>query len=267
MFFKRKDTDQEAWVSYTDLMSGFLVIFMVTSIFAMTSYIQKEQDLEAEHANLLNIIKQRDSLISLVDVYQDSLTRRQQLRNLIMEYEPLFVGYDGDVKVILDKNEGSIKLIHRNSHLSSRYDLFKSGEAVMNDCLRDFLDRFGKQIVQKTIELRDENSDIEFRIEGHTDPRWRKAKSESGSEYQSNLNSYIYNLGLSSARANSVYTYILNSVGLGVKEQEFLQKHMISVGYSFSDRISKGNVKCPIQSVQDMLDAESRRVEFRIIAQ
>lgn len=267
MFFRRRDTEHDAWVSYTDLMSGFLVIFMVTSIFAMTSYIQKEQELEAEHAGLLHIIKQRDSLLSLVDVYQDSLTRREQLRNLIMEYEPLFAGYDGDVKVILDKNEGSIKLIHRNSHLSSRYDLFKSGEAVMNECLKDFLDRFGKQIVQKTIELRDENSDIEFRIEGHTDPRWMTAESESDSEYQSNLNSYIYNLGLSSDRANNVYTYILNSIGLGVREQEFLQKHMISVGYSFSDRISKGNVKCPIQSEQDMLNAESRRVEFRIIAQ
>lgn len=252
MFFSKSDSDHDPWMSFTDLMSGFLVVFMLAAIFAMFEYKRKS-------SNVIDMEKQIDSLMCMVDRYADSLARKEQLRNLITEYEPLFAGYDGDVRVVIDREEGSIKLCHKDP----QQDLFESGEASMNSCLRDFLDEFGVRMIDKTIQLKNQNSDIEFRVEGHTDPKWRtEGAGQAGLDY-----SYIRNLHLSSSRANSVYTYILENIGLDAEQRRFLQKHMISVGYSFSDRIEAGTVNCASKQEQDILDAESRRVEFRIIAQ
>lgn len=250
----------DPWMSFTDLMSGFLVVFMLATIVAMFGYMEKVREIEEESRHVIETQRQRDSLQALIDVYKDSLDRKVHLRNLILEYAPLFAGYDGEVKVVIDKAEGSIKLCHRNPEK----DLFKKGESAMNGCLRHFLDEFGRQMIDKTIELKSQNSDIEFRIEGHTDPAWKSGyrAGEDGVDY-----SYIKNLELSSARANSVYTYVLDTLGLDMEQKRFLQKHMISVGYSFSDRIKEGTVECASLQDQQRLDAESRRVEFRIIAQ
>ena len=252
MFFSSRDTNHDPWMSFTDLMSGFLVVFMLATVFAIGRYKELYADLD-------EILAARDSLQCKVGELADSLARKEQLKNLIAEYESVFDGYDGDVKVTIDKEEGSIKLTHKNP----QEDLFRTGEANMNPCLSGFLDQFGKDIVDKTIELRKQNSDIEFRIEGHTDPKWTSiGGGQSDLDYR-----YIKNLHLSSARANNVYTYVLDNLGLNSEQKSFLQKHMISVGYSFADRIVDGTLHCVSVQEQDRLDAESRRVEFRIIAQ
>lgn len=252
MFFSSRDANHDPWMSFTDLMSGFLVVFMLAAVFAIGKYKELYEDRD-------EILSKCDSLQCMVDEYADSLARKEQLKNLIAEYESVFAGYDGDVKVIIDKNEGSIKLTHKDP----QKDLFRTGEANMNPCLSSFLDTFGKQMVDKTIALKKQNSDIEFRIEGHTDPKWTfNGGGQSDIDYR-----YIKNLHLSSARANSVYTYILDNLGLDSEQKSFLQKHMISVGYSFADRIRKETLHGASKKEQEELDAASRRVEFRIIAQ
>ena len=93
---------------------------------------------------------------------------------------------------------------------------------------------------------------IELRIEGHTDPLW---DGERGTDY-----GYIRNLELSSGRANLVYSYIFNNCNLSPEQKEFAQKQVVSVGYSFSDRVQKNNI------YDVSLDPMSRRIEFRIIS-
>ena len=72
--------------------------------------------------------------------------------------------------------------------------------------------------------------------------------------------SYVRNLKLSSERANAVLELILNDSRLSEAQRIFLMKHMISVGYSFSERIENNNINV------ESLDAQSRRIEFRIIS-
>ena len=89
-----------------DLMSGFLVVFMLATIMAMFGYMEKVREIEEKSKHVIETQHQRDSLKALVDVYKDSLARKEHLRNLILEYEPLFAGYDGEVKVVIDKADG-----------------------------------------------------------------------------------------------------------------------------------------------------------------
>jgi flagellar motor protein MotB len=94
--------------------------------------------------------------------------------------------------------------------------------------------------------------DMELRIEGHTDPVWGGKRNDD--------DGYVQNLILSSARANYVYRFMLDSLGLDEAEKDFVKQNMISIGYSYSRRLSEGTVD------DRSLDKESRRIEFRIIS-
>lgn len=116
------------------------------------------------------------------------------------------------------------------------------------------MDRIYPELVATTIDIaRNKNVNIELRIEGHTDPDWNGlSRGSSGS--------YLKNMKLSSDRANAVYELILNGEKLTDYQRKFLMEHMISVGYSFSERIEKDNI------FDESLDGQSRRIEFRIIS-
>lgn len=101
--------------------------------------------------------------------------------------------------------------------------------------------------------LINKDNNIELRIEGHTDPTWKG--SDRGGD-----NSFLKNLDLSSKRANAVYEYILNGSELSNEEKNFVKMNMISVGYSFSDRVQKGTLD------DEYYDPSSRRIEFRILS-
>ena len=131
--------------------------------------------------------------------------------------------------------------------------MFTPGQWDIKSPLKEYLDKRYLAIVKKTIEINAANNNVELRIEGHTDPTW-------GGEERGGNNSFIENLSLSSNRANSVYEYILFGDSLDMNQRDFVRKNMISVGYSFSDRVQKGNIEDVSQ------DPSSRRIEFRIIS-
>lgn len=259
LFHKQSNDDHNFWMSYTDLMSGFLVVFIILSAILYSHY--KEQTLEAVIAEnrykeaLRNLEQSKGSsdslrieLLSLKHVI-DSL-RQNDLKNLILQYKDIFV-YDPSVKVEFDTIRGSIILTNRNGG----EDLFSKGKTYMKNELKVYIDKVGKRIVERTISLWRLNSykNVELRIEGHTDPTW--GTYLRGSNY-----SFIENLSLSSERANNVYQYILKNTGLTSGQQDFVKRNMISIGYSFSSRVSDGT----INNVNK--DADSRRIEFRIIS-
>lgn len=277
LFKKDSGEEHNFWMSYTDLMSGFLVVFIILSAILFNHFSRKSG--EAEESKIMYdslIVKYNNAIEDLKNSGRDidsclvanaklksktdSLThvidslRKNDMKNLVLQYSE-FAGIKGDIRVVVDKSKGSIVLYHRNNE-----ELFSSGGSVPKKALKEFLNLYGKSIIAKTISLKQKYPSIELRIEGHTDP-----VGQYGQEYGGDA-SFVYNMGLSSQRANSIYSYLYNSQKVSLNEQEkaFLRNHAISVGYSFSERIKNGTHSNRV--AYGYLDDTSRRIEFRIIA-
>ena len=263
-FFNRQsDEEHNFWMSYTDLMSGFLIIFIILTAILFNHFTDKAaeaaavidkyncalSDLEKSGRDIDSCLvvnsRQKDSIDYLNDLI-DSLSRND-LKNLITQYEDVFI-YDPNISVSIDKNKGSIILTHRNSNNS----LFEREDDKVQGDLKRYLDKVGRNIVSKTIKLyNDGYKNVELRIEGHTDPRWYGYGDDDR---------FLKNLDLSSRRANNVYEYILKRTGLSDYQKRFVKEHMIGIGYSFSHRLLDNSED------DSSKDPSSRRIEFRIIS-
>ena len=249
MFIRHNNHEEEHnfWMSYTDLMSGFLIVFIIISVVMYVNY-QKEIRQNKELNEAIKEAKlDKDELDRLLTEY-----KKNDLRNVIDEYKGTIRPTES-IDVDFSKDRGSIII-------TSKYgELFAAGEPkgdylTVPDELERFLDLYGKQIVEKTMEIcANRQRPVELRIEGHTDPTW--SGYDRGSD-----GSFMENLKLSSKRANAVYQYILYSTGLSEEQRSFVRQNMISVGYSFSSRIINNDVDNQYE------DDKSRRIEFRIIA-
>ena len=248
IFKKDKGEEHNFWMSYTDLLSGFLIVFIIIGVVAYNKLSKTRE----EYDRLCNILKVEnpDSLkiyIGKLEEFVDSINK-SNLKNRIYDYKDIFTS-TRDIEVDFDSIRGSIKLTHADPNS----DLFTPGQWDIKSPLKEYLEERYLAIVKKTMEINETNQNVELRIEGHTDPTW-------GGEYRGGNYSFIENLTLSSNRANSVYEYILFGNLLDDEEREFVKKNMISVGYSFSDRVQRGDMDDISQ------DPASRRIEFRIIS-
>ena len=205
LFHRNEDGEHNFWMSYTDLMSGFLVVFIIISAVMYKNYQDKTRESNAS------------------------------LKNLIVEYKDVFYLDDPNISVEFNSDRGSIILTHHNPQ---KY-LFASGKDTMEVVLERYLYNIRKPLVVKTMELWKEHNykNVELRIEGHTDPNGLYRGTKRGSD-----ESFLQNLDLSSRRANRVYNYILGNKSLTVEQREFAKKNMISVGYSFAHRVQQNNV-------------------------
>ncbi len=283
LFKKDSGEEHNFWMSYTDLMSGFLIVFIILSAILFNHFSRKSG--EAEESKIMYdslIVKYNTAIEDLKNSGRDidsclvanaklrsktdSLThvidslRKNDMKNLVSQYSE-FAGIKGDIRVVVDKSKGSIVLYHRNNE-----ELFSSGGSIPQKALKEFLNLYGKSIIAKTISLKRRYPSIELRIEGHADPNGIKDKRTGYVPRYGSEDSFIGNMKLSSERANSVYSYLYNdkNVSLTEIEKDFLRNHAISVGYSFSERIKNGTHLD--KTTYGYLDDASRRIEFRIIA-
>lgn len=266
LFKKQTDEEHNFWMSYTDLMSAFLVVFIILSAVLYNQYNEQSEQAkvaEEKYKLALDSLNQTgndlDSLKYLVNRQKQSLDSLHQhdLKNQILKFKDVFP-YNSYIKVDFDTIRGSIVLTPRSP--DPKKDLFAQGEADMQLELKMYIGGgVGKKLIERTMDVWRYNGykNIELRVEGHTDPTWGKKGKERGTNY-----SYMKNLVLSSERANNVYDYIFYHSGLSTYQQSFVKKHMISIGYSFSSRIQdkENNV------YDETKDAASRRIEFRIIS-
>lgn len=262
-YFKKEGGEEHNfWMSYTDLMSAFLVVFIILSAILYNQYTEKSEKAETEekkYKEALDFLKStgndKDSLIIIVNNLKsiiDSLNQHD-LKNQIMRFKDIFPDNDY-IKVDFDTIRGSIKLMPRSS--DPKKDLFAQGQSTMKPELRNYIGNVvGKKLIARTMEICKSSgySNIELRIEGHTDPTWDA--QNRGTDY-----SFMRNLFLSSERANNVYEHIFYNSDLSTDQQLFAKKNMISIGYSFSSRIQLGDID------DKSKDAASRRIEFRIIS-
>ena len=158
LFKKDFGEEHNFWMSYTDLMSGFLVVFIILSAILYNHYNDKVA--EAEKAQQEAVVKQdlyEEALASLerasLDLEQqadiiDSL-KQNNLKNLIRRYHDVFV-YDEYVKVTFDTIRGSIILTNRDI----RKDLFvQRNEPIMQKELKNYLRHIGSSLISKTMTI------------------------------------------------------------------------------------------------------------------
>lgn len=225
-FFKKKSSKTEAtsyWISFSDLMSGTLIVFILLFIFKLLDY----QQTMAEKEELL-----RQSMAQKQQVIEQMTdTREAIVQNLQKQFEK----QDMDIQV--DPKTGAISLSESILFDFGKSDLKNEGKAV----LQKFMPVYVKTLLQ------DDNikqNIAQIIIEGHTD-------DESGLDTDA---SYIYNLKLSQDRAYSVSEYVLgNEMQYELKPE--LKKLITANGRSYSAPIQNedGTVN----------HEKSRRVEIK----
>ena len=119
IFHRNEDGEHNFWMSYTDLMSGFLVVFIIISAVMYKNYQDKTRESNAS------------------------------LKNLIVEYKDIFYLDDPNISVEFNSDRGSIILTHHNPQ---KY-LFASGKDTMEVVLERYLYNIRKPLVVKTMEL------------------------------------------------------------------------------------------------------------------
>lgn len=222
-----KENSGNNWVSFSDIMTGLMIIFLFISI----SYMLEVQKKQAE----------RD------EIFEEFKATKEELYN---ELDSVFKSDFQEWKVKLDKDL-SIKFTNPDV-------LFKSGETTIrpkfDTILQSFLPRYFDVLLQK--KYKDKISEI--RIEGHTDtvpaPSFDK-------------DPYIGNILLSQQRAAEVLKYFRNMnyyKTLSKTDEKFLQFWLTANGLSYG-RTVDSNGELTIISGLPINNKKSRRVEFRIV--
>ena len=231
IFKKDRGEEHDFWMSYTDLMSGFLIVFIIASLVYYSQISAIEKQLSGY------------SVEELIEMECDYIEKIRQLEanggllNINEQFEDVFKSIDN--YVIMPDSLGGIRLYPSNGEKQ----LFKKNQDQMEPNLQNRIQIIGKQFVQTAMKLKnDKHNIVEIRIEGHAD--------EDGD--------FMHNLKLSSSRAYAVYEYIHDNCNLSKEEKDFVEKYMISVGYSFAH---------PVIDENGFVDKDkSRRIEFKIIS-
>ncbi|MDC9723801.1 MAG: OmpA family protein [Urechidicola sp.] len=222
-----KDSSDNNWISFSDIMTVLMVIFLFISI----SYMLQVQKRQA----------QRD------EIFEEFKATKEELYN---ELDSVFKADFQKWSVKLDKDL-SIKFTNPDV-------LFQSGKTNIRPyfatILEEFLPRYFNVILQ------DKYSDkiAEIRIEGHTDkvpaPRYDK-------------DPYIANTLLSQKRSAEVIKYLRKMKyfkGLPIDKTKSIEFLLTANGLSYG-RTVDDNGELTIISNKPINNEKSRRVEFRII--
>lgn len=158
--------------------------------------------------------------------------------------------------VELDKDM-SLKFLQDSINKSD--ELFQIGSAEMSPSFKNKVAVIWPKYQKILLDKKNLPYISEIRIEGHTDtiaPR------------KDNMESYLYNLNLSSARAQSVLTFIRNLdsyKSLPINEKSKLDFLLTANGMSYSRALNgKGEVSYLSETDKSIDLNKSRRVEFRI---
>ena len=229
-----KENSDNNWISFSDIMTVLMIIFLFISISYMMQ-VKKEQ------AQLLESQAQRD------EIFKEFRETKEELYN---ELNTVFKDDFKEWKVVLDKDL-SIKFTNPDV-------LFQSGKTnirpYFSSILKEFLPKYFNIILQDKYR----NKISEIRVEGHTDnvpaPKYDK-------------DPYIANTLLSQKRSTEVIKFLRNMdyfkrlLPEKINLVEFL---LTANGLSYGRTVDE-NGELTIISHKPINNEKSRRVEFRII--
>jgi outer membrane protein OmpA-like peptidoglycan-associated protein len=225
---KRISTSEESnWVSFSDIMTGLMVIFMFIAI----SYILEVQERQ----------KERDELFEEFQATKESL------------YNSLDSAFSDDFtnwQVELDRDL-SIKFTNPDV-------LFASGQTEIRPYFQTILNEFLPVYFEIVLQGKYRDKISEIRIEGHTD---------QVPAYNFDTDPYIGNVKLSQLRSAQVLKYFREMAyfrNLPPQSVDILQFWLTANGLSYG-RTLDSNKKLSAESGNPVDNDFSRRVEFRIV--
>lgn len=236
LFGKDKGEEHNFWMSYTDLMSGFLIVFIVATMIYQQAN-SKYLDLTNQLAKMGITVEQANEMLRDYIVKGNMVVINE-------EFTSVFEGIDG-VKILPDK--GVIRF-----YPSGEKEMFENGKDILRPNLEVRVKAVGKAFVEKAMELQRRGNGIEIRIEGHADSRPYFGKYDDP---------FVNNLSLSSQRAIAIYNCLMEDCGLTQEEKQFVKKNVIAVGYSSARPVTIDDLE---EGGEDK--DKSRRIEFRIIS-
>ena len=187
-------TQEDHWVSVSDLMAGLMMIFLLIAIIYMVR-VEVEKDRIQEVAILYSHLKK--------ELYED-------LNN---EFEKDFDEWGAEL----------------HSDLTIRFKeptiLFSLGSRNLKPKFENILTDFFPRYIAILSSGKYKSSITEIRIEGHTSSIWRKNTSDE--------NAYFLNMKLSQERTRSTLRYILSLSSIK-NHTQWLRKYMTANGLSSS---------------------------------
>jgi len=222
-----KKNKESSWISFTDLMTALMVIFMFIAI----SYI-------------VEVKKEQDKIAIILEDYENNKT---YLYNTLQE----------EFKDDFQKWE-----IQLNEDLSIQFTnpdiLFASGQKDLQPRFKQNLDEFLPRYFNILLSSQYKDKILEIRIEGHTDtvpaPRYDR-------------DPYIGNTLLSQLRATEVLKYFKNSQyhkNLDSESKKDLRYMLTANGLSYGRMLDNNKELIEISGNLPNNDI-SRRVEFKIV--
>jgi len=223
----KKGSTDNSWVSFSDIMTGLMVIFLFISVSYMVE-VQKRQ-------------KERDVIFE-----EFRATKEQLYAELEREFKDDFQQW----QVELDEDL-SIKFTNPEV-------LFQSGQAAIRPNFATILDEFMPRYISILLKPEYQDKISEIRIEGHTD---------AVPAPQFDGDPYIGNIKLSQLRSAEVLKYFRNMTyyrDLSVLDEQKLQFWLTANGLSYGRTLDDDKQLTAI-SGKAANNNFSRRVEFRII--
>lgn len=215
------------WMSFSDMMTGLMVVFMFIAI----SYILKVQKAEKEREKVVT-----DFQDTKVAIYEEL---RSTFEADFQEWE-MEVGKDLSIR------------------FTNPQVMFALGKSQITRNFAQILDNFLPRYFNILLKEKFKNKIKEIRIEGHTDTL---------AIYGKDSDPYIGNIILSQERAASVLRHFRRSEyynGLNKSTKEQLQYWITANGLSYGHALD--NDKRESFHTKKTINAQfSRRVEFRII--
>ena len=190
------------WMSISDMMSALMIIFMFISV-AFMLRVQHQQ-------KAMNEIIQEYASIK-IDIYDD----------LYKEFKDDLPKWDAEI----DKKTLSVRFLEPEV-------LFSVGSSDMNSKFKRIMDDFFPRYINVLSQIKYKDIIQEIRIEGHTSSEWQGQKGT--------MDAYFKNMELSQARTRSVLMYVLNLNEIK-KYRDWLIKKITANGLSFSQRIWNEN--------------------------
>ncbi len=222
-----KENSDNNWVSFSDIMTGLMIIFLFISI----SYMLEVRKKQAE----------RDL------IFEEFKATKEELFN---ELDKAFKADFQKWKVKLDKDL-SIKFTNPDV-------LFQSGKTDIRPIFANILDDFLPRYFEIILQDKYKDKIAEIRIEGHTD-------TVPAPHYDTDP--YIANILLSQKRSAEVVKYLRNMAYFKNIETDkiYLIEYLLTAnGLSFG-RTVDSNGELTIVSGLPVDNEKSKRVEFRII--
>ncbi len=227
MLFNNQNEDHSYWISFTDLVSGFMVVFIVVALLSLKQTVPPPPPPPCP-----DIIDVRGRYQEFVDNFRIIIEKKG--------WQSIEIADSATIRFSVRSTSPSPLFDQGSSTPTAYFD------RILFQFIPDYLAELHKLYAKK-----DSFIIREIRIEGHTD-----SKSD-----------YLFNLKLSSERALAVQQKLLVHPVWQIYDPQFksfLEKNSIACGYSYSRRLDKsGNYLTNPGMVEDY--DKSRRVEFRIL--